>query len=385
MKFIKITTITLLLSLSMAGVIFFFMEKPSVGTPQWTTVAVSRNTLEKMVTAQGKLEPRDFVDVGVQISGQIKKLYVDIGDYVHKGDLLAELDPRVYQSRITASKAKLNALKAQKEEQEATIAFNRLQMERNQKLIKDHAVSQEVLETSVMTFKISEAKIKSLAAQMDQIEAELGSDRVNLEYTKIYAPMDGIISNRIAREGQTLNANQTTPTVLQVANLDKMTVRAQVAEADITSIRPNMEVHFTTLGSTDRQWHVEIRQILPTPEVLNEVVLYNVLMDVDNREYQLMNGMSTQIFFVVDRVENVLTIPIQALGKRLPKQDSTEGKAYAVKIPGSGQVAGTKVIYTGLKTRSGIEVKQGLNEGDLVILSEGSTKKNNIPNLSPKI
>src|SRR5690606_2265467 len=133
--------------------------------------------------------------------------------------------------------------------------------------------------------------------------------------------------SQTAREGQTLNANQQAPIILQIANLDVMTVRVQVAEADVTRLKPGLPVYFTTLGMMDKRWHGRVRQILPSPETVNDVVLYIVLIDVDNRDHQLLTGMSAQVFFEIGKAHDVLTVPVAALGRRVPAKDSDRGRA----------------------------------------------------------
>ena len=247
-------------------------------------VAVTTGRIEETVTAQGKIETKEYVDVGAQVSGQLKKIHVEIGDTVKAGDLLAEIDPRVYESRVEADRAQLKTLAAQLAEQQAQITLARQVLERNRRLIKSNAVSQEVLEDSEAALKVALARAASLKAQIEQAQSTLKGDETNLSYTKIYAPIDGTVVSQSAREGQTLNASQQAPVIVQLANLNAMTVRAQVAEADVMRLRVGMPVYFTTLGSLDRRWQGTVRQILPSPEIINEVVLYNALVDVDNRD-----------------------------------------------------------------------------------------------------
>jgi macrolide-specific efflux system membrane fusion protein len=154
--------------------------------------------------------------------------------------------------------------------------------------------------------------------------------------------------------------------VVQLANLDVMTVRAQVAEADVMRLKPGMEVYFTTLGSQGRRWQGEVRQILPSPEVINDVVLYNVLVDVDNKDRQLMTGMSTQMFFVLGRAEKVPLLPVAALGKRVAAEDNDKGQAYEVrKVDAAGKTR-TAIVHIGLMSRTMAEVRGGLAVGDKV-------------------
>jgi macrolide-specific efflux system membrane fusion protein len=337
-------------------------------------VTVQRGNVEETVTAQGKLQPKEYVDVGVQVSGQLKKIYVAIGDDVTKGTLLADIDPTVYESKVAADEAQLKSLKAQLAEQTATTVFARQQYERNLRLIKSKAVSQELLEDTHAAFKAAEAKIQSLEAQVEQQTSALEGDKANLSYTKIYAPMDGTVVSQTAREGQTLNANQTAPIVLQIANLDIMTVLAQVAEADVMRLKPGMDVTFTTLGSQERRWHGTVRQILPTPEIVNDVVLFEALIDVENKDHELMTSMTAQVFFMVGKEENVLVVPVKALGKPLPDQDSDKGQAYQVKVRNANNDTEDRVIFIGLMTREVAEVREGLNEGDKVVVQVSDAK-----------
>jgi macrolide-specific efflux system membrane fusion protein len=228
-------------------------------------------------------------------------------------------------------------------------------------------VSREALEESESALRVAEARAASLKAQIDEARSTLAGDETNLGYTKIYAPMDGTVASQTAREGQTLNANQTAPVILQVADLSTMTVRAQVAEADVPRVRPGMAVSFTTLGSLERRWQAVVRQLLPSPEIINDVVLYNVLADVDNRDGQLMNGMSTQMFFHVARAENVPVVPAAALGRRRPEQDSAQGEAYEVQRHIDGRLTPI-VVQVGLITRTQAEIRAGLEPGDEVAL-----------------
>lgn len=334
---------------------------------------LATGTLEDLVTAQGTLEPKDYVDVGSQASGQVKVLAAEVGDEVKKGDLIAEIDPEVFETRVAADEARLKTLQAQKSQQEAELLSARQKLKRNQVLIKDNAISKEVLEDAQTAVKVADAQLAALDAQIEEAVSTLEGDKASLSYTKIYSPMDGTVVSQSVRQGQTVNANQTTPTIVQVANLDVMTVKAQVAEADIMKLTPDMYAYFKTLGSGERKWEGKIRQILPSPEVINDVVLYNVLLDVDNKDHSLMSGMSTQMFFVAGKAENAVLIPVGALIKRVPAQDSETGQAYQVKIM-DGKVQAERVIQVGLMDRVMAEVKSGLKAGDQVVIPAAQVK-----------
>lgn len=365
----KITlTLILLLALGAGGYsAWSYMKKPDAQEQAARPVAVTRGNIEEVVTAQGKLEPKEYVNVGAQVSGQIQELFVDIGDNVKLGDPIAIIDPEVYEAQVAGDEAQLKTLNAQKAEQEALLTQARRNLDRNRKLAQQKAISQEVADDSETAVKISEAQLQSLGAQIEKQQSMLEGNKANLNYTKIFAPMVGTVVTLETREGETLNANQTTPTIVQVANLDTMTVKAQVAEADINKIREGMPVYFTTLGSQQRRWTTTVRQILPTPEVINDVVLYNVLADIDNKDRQLMSSMSTQMFFVLGEADDVLTIPAAALTKRMPAQDNESGQAYEVKVL-RGRSEESVVIHVGLSDRTNAEVRAGLKEGDRILI-----------------
>jgi membrane fusion protein, macrolide-specific efflux system len=258
------------------------------------------------------------------------------------------------------------------------------QYARNQLMYRTKAVSQETLQSSETNIKAARAKAASIKAQLKEVQSTLAGDRTNLGYTKIFAPMDGTVVQQSARAGQTLNANQQTPTIMQLAKLDKMTVRSQTAEADIMRITPGLPVYFTTLGSEKRRWKGTVRQVLPTPDVVNNVVLYNVLVDVDNTDRQLMSGMSAQVFFVLGEAKHVPIIPVTALGKRLPEQDNEKGAAYRIKLLGTGVEFQEKTIHIGLQNRRFVEVREGVNVGERVKLSLPPKKNNTNQSTYPR-
>ncbi len=352
----------LLIVLAAAG-LFAWREWQAAAAPEIRTIEVVRGDIERTVTALGALQPKDYVDVGAQVSGQLKQVHVEIGDRVEKGALLAEIDPTVFETRVRTNKANLENLKAQLDQQQAELALSRKQLKRNQALFKAKAISQDTLETSETQVEVGEAQSAALAAQIDAAQATYDGDVANLGYTKIYAPMSGTIVSQTALEGQTLNANQSAPVIVRIADLQTMTVKAQVAEADVVRIKTGMPVYFTTLGLPDRRWQATVRQVLPTPEIVNDVVLYNVLIDVGNDDGVLMTDMTAQVFFVLGRATDVPLVPIAALGSR--RADSAD--EYQVRVLEDGRT-NRRVVKVGLTDRASAEVVSGLDVGDRVIL-----------------
>lgn len=307
--------------------------------PEYLTATVVRGAVENTIGSLGALEPRDYVDVGTQVSGQLDQLLVDIGDQVEQGQFLAEIDPAVYESRVRSSRASLANLRAQLTLQEAEQVLAERRLERNRNLYREKAVSEDVLlasETDVIT---NTARIEALKAQIDSAEATLDGDLTSLGYTKIYAPMSGTVVDASAIQGQTINASQTAPTIVRIANLDVMTVRAEVSEADVVRIQTGMPVYFTTLGMPDRRWRGAVRKVLPTPQIVNNVVLYNVLIDVDNPDGALMTSMTAQVFFVLAEAQQTLIVPASAVSEvrgRPPVNDGEGGRDGMAAAPVAG-------------------------------------------------
>ncbi|MAF97053.1 MAG: efflux transporter periplasmic adaptor subunit [Micavibrio sp.] len=361
---ITISSLVIIAALSTGAYLLFSPQNETIAEHSPIT-KVKLGNIESVVTAQGTLEPKDYVDVGAQVSGEVIKLAVEIGDNVKMGELIAEIDPDVYEAQVKASEAALKMLAAQKAEQEALIKQAQWKYERNKKLYEDKAVSKETFEDAEINLDVAKANLLALEAQIEQSQSSLDEDKTNLNYTKIYAPMNGDVVDQAVEEGETINANQTTPTIVQVANLDVMTAKAEVAEADVMKLSEGMPVYFTTLGSGDRRWEGKVRQILPTPEEINDVVLYNVLVDVENTDRSLLPGMTTQMFFVLKSASNVPIIPVSALGKPLKDQNTEQGEAYQVSTLGAkGPEARTVIVSISDRTHaaiaSGLEVDESV-------------------------
>lgn len=354
------------------GAAAWHFARASTSPTHVPTVVVTKGDLEASLTAVGALQPKNYVDVGAQVSGQLQSLHVTYGSEVKKGDLLAEIDPTVFSAKVASEQAQLRILQAQIAEQKAQLALAQSQNARNQRLYKQNAVSQDVLQTGEANEAVARAQIAALQAQLEQAQSTLDGDLANLQYTKIYAPIDGTVVSISAQQGQTLNANQSAPVILRIADLNTMTVWAQVAEADIVKVKTDMPVHFSTLGMSDRQWTGIVRQILPTPEVINDVILYDVLIDVANPDHALMTQMSAQVFFVLGEAKDALLIPVAALEPVTAIAGDTQaGTAYKVKVRTSTGIV-TREIRVGLSDRAYAAVIAGLAEGDVVVLPTAS-------------
>ena len=345
-----------------------------------STVAVARGDIESSVTALGTLQPRRYVDVGAQASGQIRTLHVEAGDEVRKGQLLVEIDPSTQQARLDAGRFSIDNLKAQLAEQQAQYLLAQQQNRRQRELAAAGATRAEDLQAADAQLKVTQARIDMYQAQIRQAQANLRSDEAELGYTRIYAPMDGTVVAVDAREGQTLNAQQQTPLILRIARLSPMTVWAQVSEADIGKVKPGMTAYFTTLSGGKRRWHSTVRQILPIPPKplahaslgggspisagsgVSQVVQYTVLLDVDNPDGALMADMTTQVFFVAGHASQVLTAPLAALD-----EGAGEGLRLAQVLGKDGKVE-QRQVRIGLSDRLRVQVLDGLDEGERLVI-----------------
>tara|TARA_R110002126_G_scaffold291807_1_gene459599 strand:+ start:17633 stop:18799 length:1167 start_codon:yes stop_codon:yes gene_type:complete len=386
MKKIFVLSAALIILIGVWGVWSFYEgnQARSSGSAKDNAIEVTIGSIQSIVTAQGTLEPKNYVDVGAQVSGEVIKLHVEIGDLVKAGDLIAEIDPDVYESQVKSSKAQLKILAAQKAQQEALIKQAKRKFERNERLYKDKAVSQETFEDAEIDLDVAKASLMALAAQIEQAQSNLDEDQTNLNYTKIYAPMDGTVVDQSVEEGETINANQTTPTIVQVANLNIMTAKAEVAEADVMKLAQETPMYFTTLGSGDRRWKGAVRQILPTPEEINDVVLYNVLVDVDNTDLSLLPGMTTQMFFVLASAKDVPIIPASALGRRLKDKGTDQGQAYQVHVmtPSGPEV---RVVIISLSDRAQAAVASGLEAGEKILPTSKAKSTGERPKRTPQM
>jgi len=369
----------------------WFAQGGSASSP--LTAVATRGNLEDTVTATGTLQPKDYVDVGTQVSGQLKTLLVEIGAVVKKGQLLAEIDPSVYQAKVDGDKAQLLNQQAQLADKQAQLALAELQLTRQQNLTRDEATTADALQIAEAARKSALAQQDSIKAQIQQTGSTLRGDEANLGYTKIYAPIAGTVVSQAAKQGQTLNANQQAPIVMRIADLSTMTVEAQVSEADVPKLRIGMDVYFTTLGGDNRRFYGKLRQIPPTPTVVNNVVLYDALFDVPNPDQILMTQMTAQVFFVASSATDAVLVPLSALrpvaseggargprgagerasggGERAagldPRSQFAKGVALVSVVGTDGKVA-DREVKVGVMNRVSAQIVSGLEPGEKVVI-----------------
>ncbi|NGZ06385.1 MAG: efflux RND transporter periplasmic adaptor subunit [Magnetococcales bacterium] len=378
MSWKRIVLITVLLSALSGGGWHVWQQRTNEEQGRLITAKVTRGTIEETTTALGILHPLTYVDVGTQVSGQIKKIHVALGATVREGELLAEIDPTVFATKVESDRAQIQALEAQLEEKSAQHTLARNQLERQKKMLAANATSHEALQSAETSTRTTAAQMAQLTAQIRQITASLRANEANLAFTRILAPMSGTVVTLPARQGQTLIANQQAPLLMRVADLTTMTVWTQVSEADISRLQLGMPAWFTTLGRPEKRHHGQLRQILPTPDVVNNVVLYNALFDVSNPDLELAIQMSAQVSFVHAAATDALLVPVSALGNAALDKDKdkdkdkekrahrTPGTTVRLMIDGKPE---SRTVEVGVKNRLQAQILSGLEEGDEVVIA----------------
>lgn len=358
--------------------------------PKILSAPVTRGTVEETVLATGTLKPAKLVAVGAQVSGRITSIKVQLGQKVRQGDLVAQIDSVTQQNALRTAEASVANMRAQKEEKEASLVLAQQTLMRQRKLAAQTAVSQADLETAEADVKTTKAQIDALAAQIIEAEVAVDTARVNLGYTRITAPMDGTVLYIVSQEGQTVNANQTTPTIVILGNLETMMVRAEISEADVVKVRAGQSLYFNIIGDPDRRYEAKLEFIEPAPESItsdslvstssssssssksssssssSSAIYYNGIFYVPNPDGRLRTYMTAEVHIVLGIARDVLTVPSSALSAR-PRNGR-----YTVQVVGENGETTPREVEVGLNNKSRAEIRSGLKEGERVAASQGS-------------
>lgn len=362
-----------------AGLGLYAVQAPAK-PPQYITAQVERGDIENAVLATGVLEGIEQVDVGAQVSGQLKSLKVKLGDKVSAGQWLAEIDPLVLRNTLRQAEVDEDKLQAQRRSALAQLKQARRVYERYRELQVDQSISRQDFDNAEAEYEVQQAAVRSLDAQIQSARVEIDTARVNLGYTRINAPITGHVVAIVTQQGQTVIANQLAPVLLKLANLDTMTVKAQVSEADVIHISPGQAVYFTILGE-DKRYYAKLRGTEPAPQHYAQstdkadaaggkpsgAVFYNALFEVPNPDHRLRIAMTAQVHIVLDTAEQVLTVPVAALGVR-----NADG-SYPVRVLDGKGFAQQRVVQAGINNNVRVQISQGLEEGDRVVIGEPVT------------
>ncbi|CAK02462.1 efflux RND transporter periplasmic adaptor subunit [Bartonella tribocorum] len=347
-------------------------------TPVYMTAVVKRGDIEESVLASGLVRPYRLVAVGARTTGRVISMRVFPGSVVKEGDLLAEIDPTDQENDLKRKKAALSHYYANLVEQEAYLSLAQKNLERQKKMIESRAISKANLDDAATQVKIREAQIAQLRQQIVQAQIDVESAEVNLGYTRITAPSAGTVLATVVEEGQNVNAVQSAPTIVILGDLSKMTVKAQISEADILKVRAGQPLYFTVLGNSNRRYEGTLERVDPAPEsiradvsinpgaggsssLISSAIYYNGIVHVDNKDNFLRTYMTAQVHIILGRAQNVLLVPSDAL-----RDETKEGKAWVSVLVGENKAV-AKQVTVGLNNKVMAEIASGLDEGDVVI------------------
>lgn len=371
-KYLVISVVSAL-ALSFASCQFFKSDAPS-----YMTVTAKNRDISKKVFATGTIAGVTQVDVGAQVSGQILKLYVNTGDDVKKGQLLCEIDPKIQETALKTAKAQVEIIDAQISSKQAELKKLRLEYDRQKRLVKLDATSKQDMEVSEASYQMALASLKELNAQRAKAQLSVDDAITNLGYTKILAPMDGTVYATVVTEGQTVNANQTTPTILRLATLDKMKVKTEISEADVVNVVPGMDCSFTVLGLPFRVFKGKLDRIDPAPSSYESAsqsssnsssqsgtstaVYYNSDIIAENKDRILRIDMTADVTIEISNAKNVLSLPLSAMRK-------IHDKTGTVFVLSDGNVK-EKEVQIGLRDDQFIQIVSGLSADDEVVIGD---------------
>ena len=372
--------ITIALGLVALGVVAKWQFFPAAQPPSFVTATATTTDLQDTVLATGVLQAFKQVSVGAQVSGQVKVLHVALGDKVKAGQLIAEIDSVPQQNTQRNAEAALANVQAQLRAQQATQAQTALALQRQKELFAADAGARADLESAQAANDLALANVDGLKAQILQAQVTVDTAKVNMGYTRIVAPIDGQVVAIVTQQGQTVNANQSTPTIIKLAQTETMTVKTQISEADVTRVKIGQKVYFTILGEPDKRYTATLRSIEPAPDSIltdtttsttssttSTAIYYNGLFDAPNPDGKLRISMTAQVQIVRADAPGALTIPATALGPR-----GKDG-SYIVRVVGADGQAQPRSIKVGLNTNVSVQVLEGLSEGDKVVIGDAAT------------
>lgn len=356
----------------LAAVVWSLFFKPK-DQMNFVTDDVRRSDIMQTVNATGEIAAAQLVDVGAQASGQIKKLYVKLGQQVKKGDLIADIDSTTQLNTLNTNKAKLDTYRAQLVSAQIALKMKQRAFDRERALMGQDATSKADFDNAQDNLAAARANVAELKSQIRQTQIAINTSEADLGYTRITAPMDGTVVSIPVEEGQTVNSSQNTPTIVQLADLSKMLNKMQIAEGDMSKVKAGMHLTFTTLADNNKVRKATLEAVDPgltkmsqgsydtSTDTTDTAIYYYARALVPNDDGTLHIGMTTQNNIFVKSVKNVLTVSNQAIRHNRGKK--------VVKVLGDNQQVQEKQIETGITDGMRTEVKSGLKEGDRVVLS----------------
>lgn len=352
--------------------------------PKYELAKVEKKQIIQTVEASGTINPVKTVSIGSQVSGMIKGIYVDFNSKVKQGELLAEIDPSLFQAQVDKARGDLNAARGALLKTKSMLIYDEANYKRYKELYKKNYVAKSDLDLALATYRSDLADIQSKQATIAQASATLQNNLTNLRYTRIISPVNGVVVSRAVDVGQTVAASFQTPTLFTVAqDLTQMQIEVSVSEADIGKIRNGQDVEYTLDGYPDEVFKGKVSQVRISPTTVSNVVTYTVIVSVNNDDQKLKPGMTANASIITNKKEDALCIDNAAM--RFTPVEITQGKKF--KEQGIWLLVKNKptriTIKTGITDSDYTEViSKDITEGDDVIigtLDKKSKKKNNMP------
>ena len=371
----KVLVALLALALAGGGYYYWNSQKSAGEKIHYLTETVKRGNIRKTVNATGEVDAVQLVTVGAQASGKIIELHAVIGQQVKKGDLIAQIDPVTQQNDLDIARARLSTYQAQLESRKVALKIAQTKYDREKKLKKTDATSRAALEDAENALAAARASLKEMESQVLQQQIQVDTAETNLGYTKIVAPLDGTIVSVPVKEGQTVNANQTTPTIAQIADLTDMEIKIEVSEGDIPFIKEGMRLRYTLLSDPDTTYKAKISSIDPGDTVLSNAtgnsvssasssassasaVYYYAKARVPNPDGILRLAMTTQNVIEIDFAKDVLLLPSLVI--------------HTVNVLTADNKVEKRKVETGINNNVMTEIRSGLKEGEKVVATQMS-------------
>ena len=293
---------------------FTLVNRNRNNTVKYKKEEVEKGDIQAVVVTTGSLNPVTIVDVGSQVSGRIEKLYADFNSKVKQGQVIAELDQSLFQTKVQQNEANYESAKASVEKAKVTLANVKKKHDRALNLFEKELISYEEKESAETQYYNALADLKSAEARLEQAQSQLESSRVDLSHTIIKSPIDGVVISRNVNVGQTVAASFQAPVLFMIANdLSKMQVECSVDEADIGKIKEEQEASFTVDAFPDEKFSGRVIQVRYSPEIIQNVVTYTTIVEVGNPEMKLRPGMTATVSIIIGEAKNVLKVPNAAL------------------------------------------------------------------------
>ena len=361
---------TIVLVIILAIVISNFMKN----RVRYQTAPIKRRTITQVVEASGTINPVNTVSVGSTVSGLISAIYVDFNSKVTKGQLLAEIDPRTFQATVDQNQASMNSAEADLANREATLEMSEKTLRRYRNLYARSFIPKADLDQAEADYKSNLAQVNAAKAKISQTRAQYNQSLVNLNYTKITAPVSGMIISREIDLGQPVAASFQAPELFTIAqDLEKMQIEVNVSEADIGDVKEGQEVTYTLDGYPNSVFNGKVTQVRISPTTVSNVVTYSVIVTVDNKDLKLKPGMTANVSIITAKNEDVLSVPNIAL-KFTPQTDGKKYKTQGLWVKDGMHIKRIN-IQTGASDDSYTEVKgDNIYEGERVLVGIKSSK-----------